>query len=113
MRLRLSAVWVTMVAFEAPVPVAGGMEGAHTYVYNTYQYIPLSCGNTIGWLETGGTARVGFSCGSAVQVVPTTPCQLLIAARVFISGMEPGQLIACATHVGACMQVPLCKAVLC
>lgn len=28
MRLRLSAVWVTMVAFEAPVPVPGGMEGA-------------------------------------------------------------------------------------
>jgi hypothetical protein len=27
MRLRLSAVWVTMVAFEGSVPVPGGMEG--------------------------------------------------------------------------------------
>jgi len=27
MRLRLSAVWVTMVAFESPVPVPGRMEG--------------------------------------------------------------------------------------
>jgi hypothetical protein len=27
MRLRLSAVWVTMVAFESPVTVPGGMEG--------------------------------------------------------------------------------------
>jgi hypothetical protein len=27
MRLRLSAVWVTMVAFESPVQVPRGMEG--------------------------------------------------------------------------------------
>jgi hypothetical protein len=27
MRLRLSAVWVTMVAFESPVTVPGAMEG--------------------------------------------------------------------------------------
>jgi hypothetical protein len=30
MKLRLSAVWVTMVAFESPVQVPGGMEGGLT-----------------------------------------------------------------------------------
>lgn len=30
MKLRLSAVWVLMVAFAGPVPVPGGMEGEYS-----------------------------------------------------------------------------------
>lgn len=109
MRLRLSAVWVTMVAFEAPVPVPGGMEGAQTY--NTYRHIPLACGNTIGgWLEIGGMACCRLFLW---QCSTSSTTSLPVAARVSTSGVQPWQLIACAQHVGACLQVPLCKAALC
>jgi hypothetical protein len=46
MRLRLSAVWVLMVAFEGPVQVPGGMEGAQQQVFCRYavlQYV-AECG---------------------------------------------------------------------
>lgn len=51
MRLRLSAVWVTMVAFEAPVPVPGGMEGAQTYNTSLFSTATLlACLKPAAWL---------------------------------------------------------------